>query len=83
MLNAFEHRKTGDRVCLNGASYVAVKDTKLVIAPIVVERVGLSEYVLFYLKPPFPTNFLKSRFDKNTFYLLETGLRTTTKVSTC
>ena len=61
---AFEHRKTGDRVCLNEANYVTVNDTKLGIAPIVVERVGLSEYVFFNLKPPFPTNFLKSRFGR-------------------
>ena len=50
---AFKHRKTGDRMCLNEANYVAVNDTKLGIAPIVVQRVGLSEYVLFNIKPPF------------------------------
>ena len=70
---AFEHQKTGDRMCLNKANYVVVNDTKLGIAPIVVERVGLSEYVFFNLKLPFPTNFLKSRLDKK--YILFTWNR--------
>ena len=52
---AFEHRKTGDRICLNEANYVAVNYMKLGIAPIVVEKIGLSEYVFFNLKPLFPT----------------------------
>ena len=72
---AFEHQKTGDRVCLNESNYVAVNATKIQIAPIVVERVGLSEYVFFNLKPPFPTNFLKSRVRQKIHQVLFTWNR--------
>ena len=50
---AFGHRKTDDRITLNQYKYVTVHDMELRIEPAVVKRVGLSEYVFYYVSNVF------------------------------
>ena len=49
---------------LNLYKYVTVHDMELRIEPAVVKRVGLSEYVFYYVSNVFRQIFLKTTLDK-------------------